>query len=265
VLSWQVQTYAQQASAIGYDGIDADNLNLQNLFGACGNYKNGTWVQRYNGQVNDTQWIADIITWLTRMQQALHSLPHPLALIPNLSLAPLSPDDPQTQQVLKHIDGVLDEGGFTLYSQGYLTDGDWLQRIQFIQSAQKMHKPYYIVNQFPPLSVNSNEIQWALASYLMSNEHLSALFISTRQGYGGDTRYDEYNAPIGSPINEMYPGQNVYWRDFSNGRVIVNPSATVTYTVSLNVPSGHFVDLYGHSIGQTITLSPHTGSVLLTS
>jgi hypothetical protein len=264
VLSWQVQTYAQQASASGYDGIDADNLNLQNLFGACGNYKNGTWVQRYNGQVNDTQWIADIITWLTRMQQALHSLPHPLALIPNLSLAPLSPGDPLIQQVLKHIDGVLDEGGFTLYSQGYLTDENWVQHIQFIQSVQEMHKPYYIVNQFPPPSVNSNEIQWALASYLMSKEHLSALFISTRQGYGGDTRYDENNAPIGNPIGEMYQGQNVYWRDYSNGRVVVNPSATHTYTVSMNAPPGHFVDLYGHYIGQTITLSPHSGIVLLT-
>lgn len=264
VVSWQVQTYAQPASASGYDGIDADNLNLQNLFGACGIYKKGKWVQRYTGQVNDPQWLADVITWLTQMQQALHSLPHPLALVPNLSLSPLSPGDPQVQQVLKHVDGVLDEGGFTLYSHGYLTDQNWLQGIQFIQSVQEMHKPYYIVNQYPLSSVNSNEIQWALASYLMSKEHLAALFISTSQGYGGDTRYDEYNAPIGSPLGEMYQGQNVYWRDYSNGIVAVNPSATHTYTVSISVPPGkHYVDLYGNRIGQATELPPHSGIVLL--
>jgi len=264
VISWQIQTYALQASANGYDGIAADNVNLENLSGACGFYDNGTWVQRYTGQNNDPQWIADISTWLTIMQQRLHSLPRPLALIPNLALRPLSLDDPLVQQMLQHIDGMLDEGGFTIYNQGYLTDENWLERIQLIRSVQAMNKPYYIVNQFNSVSVNSNEIQWALASYLMSKEHLSALFISTRQGYGGDTRYGEYNAPIGSPIGEIYQGQNVYWRDYSNGRVVVNPSATDTYTVSMNAPPGHFVDLYGHYIGQTITLSPHSGIVLLT-
>ncbi len=264
VLSWQLQTYAQPASRSGYDGIDADNLNLENLSGACGSYKNGVWVQRYTGQVDDQQWITDTITWLTRMQQALHSLPHPLALIPNLSLAPLTPDDPQVQHLLQHIDGVLDEGGFTKYSQGYLTDEKWVQHVKFIQAVQAMHKPFYIVNQFPPPSVTTDEIQWALSSYLMSKENLSAVFISSRQAYGGDTRYDEYNAPIGKPINEMYLDQHVYWRDYSNGRVVVNPSATDTYTVSMNVPSGHFVDLYGNHIGQTITLPPHSGIVLLT-
>jgi hypothetical protein len=262
VISWQIQTYAQQASANGYDGIDADNVNLQNLSGACGSYQNGTWVQRYTGQNNDPQWITDIINWLSIMQQSLHSLQHPLALIPNLSLSPLTPSDPQAQQVLKHIDGILDEGGFTLYSQGYLTDGNWLQRIQFIRNVQAMNKPYYIVNQFPPISVNSNDIQWALASYLMSKEHLSALFISIRQGYGGDSRYGEYNAPIGSPLDEMYHGQNIYWRDYSNGIVIVNPSSAYTYTASLS-PGSHYVDLYGNTIGQSVTLQPHSGMVLL--
>jgi len=263
VLSWQVKTYAQPASMSGYDGIDADNLNLENLSGACGSYKNGVWVQRYTGQVDDQQWIADIITWLTEMQQALHSLPHPLALIPNLSLAPLNPNDSYTQQILQHIDGVLDEGGFTRYSHGYLTDEDWVQHINFIQAVQAMHKPFYIVNQFPPPSVTTGEIQWALSSYLMSKDSLSAVFISLRQAYGSDSRYDEYNAPIGKPINEMYLAQHVYWRDYSNGRVVVNPSSTNTYSVSMNVPSGHFVDLYGNYIGQTITLPPHSGIVLL--
>ncbi len=74
-----------------------DNVDLENLFGACGVYINGQWVQRYTGQTNDPRWRTDVITWLTRMQQALLSLKHPLALIPNLGM---SPGDPQVQQIL---------------------------------------------------------------------------------------------------------------------------------------------------------------------
>src|SRR6266567_9545386 len=48
LVDWQVQNFALPASKRGYDGIIADNLNLQNLFGACGIYdKTGKWVQRY--------------------------------------------------------------------------------------------------------------------------------------------------------------------------------------------------------------------------
>jgi hypothetical protein len=260
LVTWQIQTYAQPASEYGYDGIAADNVNLQNQFGACGVYRNGQWVQRYNGQSDDPQWRTDIVNWLTRMQEALYHLRHPLALIPNLDSDGLAPGDALMQQVVSHIDSIVDEGGFTLYGDGYLTGSDWLQRIQFIESVQKQHKAYYIVNQFP--SVGHAEIQWALASYLMSKEHSAALFISTSQAYGADLRYDEYNVQIGSPKGSMYQTQNVYMRDYSQGLSIVNPSATDSYTVTLNADN-HYRDVSGNPVGQTITMPPHSGIVLL--
>jgi hypothetical protein len=261
VLSWQIQTYAQPASESGYDGIAADNLDLQNQFGVCGVYINGQWVQRYTGQLDDPRWRTDVINWLTRMQQALHHLRHPLALIPNLALDGLAPNDPQAQQVINSVDGMLDEDGFTHSGRGYLTGSDWMQRIQFMESMQKQQKPFYAVNQFDGSApINSEEIQWALASYLMGKEHLAALFISTYQGYGGDTRYSEYGAQIGRPIDAMYQSQNIYWRDYSNGLSIVNPNATDTVTIRLRTL---YVDLYGKPVSQIITIPPHSGMVLL--
>lgn len=264
VVSWQVQIYGMQAAASGYDGIAADNLDLVNLAGACGVYVNGKWVQRYTGQSDDPQWRAAIISWLTRMQQALHRLPHPLALIPNVGLGNLPWNDPQLQQVVSHVDGLVDEGGFTNYGSSYLTDNAWVQRIQLIESVQKQQKPYYIINQFP--SVGRAEIEWALASYLMCKEQGAALYISTIQGYGSEAWYSEYNTQIGSPSGSMYQAQNVYWRNYSNGLVVVNSSAANAYTVSINAPAGHhFDDVYGNRIGRTITLPPHSGMVLLSS
>lgn len=262
VIAWEVQTYAVPASENGYDAIAADNVNMENLIGACGYYQNGKWVQRYTGQINDPQWSADVATWITKMQHALRLLHHPLALIPNLGLSPsFSPDDPALQQVVGHVDGIVDEAGFTEYSQGYLTGDQWVQKIQFIQSVQQLHKAYFIENEFH--SVGRSEIQWALASYLMCKEHAAYIAITGAQEYGVDLRYQEYNAGIGSPLGEMTKEQQVYWRSYTHGLSLVNPSPNTTYTVTL--PGGeNFVDLYGNKIAQKVTLPPHSGLVLLT-
>ena len=261
-LAWQIQTYAQPASANGFDAIAADNVNLQNVIGACGYYKNGQWVQRYTGEMDDPQWRADVLTWLSEMQQALHHLAHPLILIPNLGYGYSPSSDPQAQQVVGHLDGILDEGGFTKYGNGYLTGDAWVQAVNFIQSVQQQHKAYYIVDAFQ--SVDPGEIQWALASYLMAKEHSAYLTITPIQGYGSDLRYSEYNAQIGSPTNQMFLSQHIYWRDYSHGLSLVNPSPTSTYTVSL--PGGsRYLDLNGNQVSQTVTLLPHSGLVLLTT
>ena len=258
LVSWQVQTYVLPASKQGYDGIAADNVNLDDYYQACGAYVNGKWVQRYNGQVDDPKWRADLVTWLTNMQYA----PHPLALIPNLSLGDVSPTDPLVQTVLSHVDGILDEDGFTNGGRGYLTGNAWVQHVQMIEEVQKQDKPYYLVNQFSTDTVDSAEVQWALASYLMGKEHSEYLFISTYQKYGDDTRYPQYNAQIGVPDGAMYQSQKIYWRNYSNGLSIVNPSNTNTFTVTLPVGK-HYVDLNKGSVGQTITMPPHSGLVLL--
>ncbi len=265
VVSWEVETYAKPASQAGYDGIAVDNLVLGNRYHACGVFVNGKWVRLYTGQLNDPQWRANIVLWLARMQQALHSLQHPLALIPNIAIDVLSPADPQMQQLVNHIDGLVDEGGFTSYGRGaYLTGNNWWQRVQFMGSLQKQHKPYFLIDLFP--SVGPAEIQWALASYLMGKGHTGGLFISTPRGYGIDVRYSEYNAQIGTPLGAMYQSQGVYFRNFSDGLSIVNPSATSSYTVTLNLVLGHFyTDLYGNTVGQTVTLAPHSGLVLLST
>ena len=264
LVAWQIKTYGQPASENGYDGIAADNVGMENYYNACGVYINGTWVQRYTGQPDDPQWREDIVSWLTRMQQALHQLQHPLALIPNLSLGSVSPDDPLVQQALSHVDGVLDEDGFTNDARGYLTGNDWVQRIHLMRNVQEQHKPYYVVNQFQAPSISRDSLQWALASYLMGKGRMAALFISTYQGYGADTRYNEYNTQIGSPHDVMYQWQNVYWRDYTNGLILVNPSATEAYTVTFSAGS-HYFDLYGYSVGKTVTLPAHSGMVLLSS
>lgn len=261
VSNWQVQTYAIPASQHGYDAIAADNLNMENIFHACGFYRNGQWVQRYSGDSSDAQWRADVATWVTRMQAALHTLPHPLALIPNLGIGAVALNDSSLQQVISHVDGVLDESGFTDYGQGYVTDTAWVQYVNFIKAVQQQDKPYYIVNEYPSNPPNNAQIEWAVASYLMAKDHLASIFISGIQAYGTDNRYPAYSAPIGSPRGNIYNGQGVYWRDYSGGLVVVNPSNTNSYTVKTSAST--YADIYGNRVPQTFTLPPHSGMVLI--
>lgn len=266
MIDWQVQTYAKPASEQGYDAIAADNLNMENLYKACGVYRKGRWVQLYSGETDDSAWRRDILFWVTRMQSRLHALSHPLALIPNLGLASgTQANDAWIQQIISHVDGVLDERGFTNYAAGYLTDDDWLQAVLLMKSVQQQGKPYYSENQFPARQLNAAQIQWALASYLMSKEHLASVNITSTmngvQGYGDDRWRPEYAASIGVPRSEMYRAQQVWWRDYSGGLVVVNPSSTNGYTVTTSAAT--YKDLYGNPVPKTFTLQPHSGLVLI--
>lgn len=270
-INWQVQTYAVPASENGYDAIAADNLNLDNAFGACGFYHNGQWVQRYTGQDNDPQWEKDMLYWVTQMQAKLHALPHPLALIPNLGIFQSNStvslaNDQILQQITDHVDGFLDESSFTKYGDGYVTGNDWVNLVQLIQQVQKKNKPYYLLDEFPSQNLSQSDSEWAISSYLMAKEHLSALFYCPPQKYGDYLNHPEYNAPIGMPISDMFQDQGVYWRLYSNGAVLVNNSASQSVTVNLhtvNVDATAYTDLYGKVAGQSVSMGPHSGLVLL--
>jgi hypothetical protein len=270
-INWQVQTYAIPASENGYDAIAADNLNLDNAFGACGSYHNGQWVQRYTGLSSDPQWEKDMLYWVTQMQAKLHALPHPMALVPNLgyyggNITGNEASDPVLQQIITHVDGVLDESGFTKYGDGYLTGNDWVNTVQLIQQIQQKNKPYYILDEFKTQPVSRADSLWAISSYLMGKGHLSGLFYAGQQQYGSDLRHPEDNIQIGMPISDMFQDQGVYWRLYSNGVVLVNPSNSQSFTVNLdtvNVDASAYIDLYSKVAGQTITMGPHSGVVLL--
>ncbi len=265
VINWQLQMYAIPASKAGYDVLGVDNLNLDNMFGACGFYRNGKWVQRYTGQPHDLQYRLDLLNWLTAMQKALHALPHPMALIPNLGygLVAPSPDDPYIQELIQHTDGILDEGGFTFYGQNYITDSNWIKLVRFIEAVQQQNKPYYLLDEFPRPAIRNDQLEWALSSYLMCKDHLSAIFLATWQKYGSDNRLPQYTIRIGSPKDAIYWSQSVYWRDYSGGVVIVNPSSNFSYTITLSSPG--YIDLFGHPVKQSLTLQAHSGIVLLSA
>ncbi len=260
VVKWQIQTYGLPASQRGYDAIAADNINMENLFGGCGSFHHGRWVQRYSGNMHDERWHADVVSWVARMQRGLHALPHHLKLIPNFSLgALLTVNSPIVQQFLDHVDAVLDERGFTNYGDGYITGERWVQAVKFIQMVQDQRKAIYILNQTKS-PMKQDQVQYALVSYLMAKGNLASMYITGNQDYGRTMLSNFYSVQIGSPEGSMYTAQNVYWRRYSNGLVVVNPSATTAQTI---VVYDHYRDMYDEPVRHRFTLAPHSGRILL--
>jgi len=96
----------------------------------------------------------------------------------------------------------------------------------------------------------------------MAKEHAAGVFISGVQQYGTDLWRSEYAAAIGTPCGAMQSAQGAYTRSYKNGLAIVNPShGSATFTL----PAGTFKDLYGATVGPTVTLGGTSGIVLLAS
>jgi len=265
VFNWQLTTYVNVAQQWGYDAIAVDNVNMENMFGGCGYYdKNGQWVQRYTGQMNDPAWQADVLSWATQMQATLHALPRPMLLMANFSYGSIPLKSDATQKVLQHLDGVLDESSFTQYGETHIAADAWVQMVKYVSTMQRQNKPFLLVNEFKAdQTISHDDMQWVIGSYLMCKQRLAMLYIAYIQSYGTDKylTLPEYALQIGSPRGEMYEDQGVYWRDYTGGQVVVNPF-NVDITVTLS-PGASYVDPYGAHIDQTLRLPALSAKIML--
>ena len=262
VIAWQIQNYGAPAAAHGFDAIAADNVDLHNWLGACGVFRNGSWVALYSGQSSDSAYVNAVLGWLGAFRAQLHALSPPLALIPNFSFG--DPTDPNVQKALGSIDGLFDEQGFTNWGSGSnrLTGSQWTNWVAFIEQVQELGMPYYLVNQ--ATTTDQATLQWAIASYLMGKEHSESIFISTVQGYGSALWYPEFDAPIGHPCAAYSESNGYAMRSYSGGIALVNPAASGT--VSVTLPAGEsFDDLYGNPVSSPVSLPASSGLILVVS
>src|SRR6266568_1550658 len=259
-----------------FEGIAFDNPDYQNAGSwtgqRCGHYDtSGNWIQQFNGTSNDPAYRQAIITWTKNMQAWMHSHYPNNPMSENFSFDFSYPTDSNT--LLSYIDIDNDEQGFTNGNNAstsnpdswYYTDSQWSQKMQALQTYMNLGpKGWNPINQEPVSFANltNDQVQWALANYLLIKNNASYLYISGHQEYGHANLRPEYAAPIGSPTNSYYQSQNVYMRDFTNGLVIVNPSSTATYTITLT--SGKYKDLYGNQLN-SVSLGKHSAIVLLLS
>lgn len=276
VVSYIEETYLAVAlrPGSGYKGVGFDNLDFENAGDwsgqRCGHYDaNGNWIQQFNGTANDPAYRQTVLTWAQQMHTFIR------AHYPNAMMAVNFSYDPNfsadSNALSNYVDFYIDEQGFTNGNNAspanpsawYFTDAAWSGKINWIQNALRLGRGFFSINQEPvPFAqVTNDQVQWALANYLLVKNNASFVYICGEQEYGYLFLRPEYAAQVGSPVSAVYQDQGLYMRNFTNGVVIVNPSSSNTYTVQL-LGTG-YKDLYGNSLGAQVTLSAHLGLILI--
>jgi hypothetical protein len=198
-------------------------------------------------------------------------LPTGKILVPNSDGTPLD--------YLAVTDGLMEEGAF---------HASWLSLTDYTQApsaadtinslAQKMATGKIIMvasgasfsGTTPPDATTQAQIaamvKYCYAAFLLAlngpqgNFGFSANTVAS--GYvEGDGTYGYYpimDTNIGQPIGAYYSSQNVYMRDFTGGKVLLNPTAS-TYTINLG---GNYKTLDGATVS-SVAMNAHTGEILL--
>jgi hypothetical protein len=137
----------------------------------------------------------------------------------------------------------------------------WLQDLNMLVDAQSKGYSIATVTKLWVTATQAQVNQWhkyALATFLLAaNGHSYFCFTTaaTTTGLVSNTAWDDVN--IGTPTGAYTQVGNVYERQFSNGRVVVNPNSTPE-TVSFG---GTYSNLNGKQVSVE-TLPPDSGDVL---
>lgn len=108
-------------------------------------------------------------------------------------------------------------------------------------------------------AVLHDTLMYCWASYLLGNSGPNAAFAFNNiySADGSRGYYPEFAVSLGFAINDYYQFQSVYSRDFSVGKVLVNPSPS-SYTITFSHP---YKTVDGQTIS-SITLDAYSGMIL---
>jgi hypothetical protein len=247
----------------GYQGIGFDNIGPLNSWQRCGHFDaNHTWVPLYSGLVHDPTYEQSLLTWGKAMYTLIKQYAPQVKVAMNFSL-----DDQMWNfwnQMLANVDFLTDEGGFTNFGSPtfpYITDSAWNTYVAFLQTLQgsSEQKGLFLINELPSTNITSAQLEWSLANYLLVKEHAAYVTVVGNQQYGQFYDHPEYHIQIGTPTGEMASDGCAFARTFTQGMAVVNPSSSSSCTVKLPHP---YKTVSGATV-TTLTLGPHSGSVLL--
>lgn len=270
VRAWQLREAATMF-ARGATGIAFDDFTFANFAARCGVYRNGAWIPlRYPGLwQRNAKYSTDMLTWLHAMRAALRRHFPTKTVTVNMNL--LASGFTNLTEVAPYVDMVFDEGGFTSYGAGNLSDSAWQREVdalEYLNSRGKAFDVNGIVRAPSDADVAPAEINWVLANYLLVKGSHSYTYIYARgrrgvagspSGYG--TFYDrpQYHVQIGQPTSSRFQSDGAELRCYSGGLVIVNPSGSQTDTVQVG---NGYRDLFDRTFA-TATLPPSTAIVLV--
>lgn len=259
---WQqyIADAAIRAIRNGINGIYVDDAHevYPNFYSASGYPIN----PRTGAQYTSAEWKQDTYNLLKRARDAVR------AAYPNdpskLLLYNGYINGWQGEYFMPVADGAQSEGFVHAYWESATSFRDaatWKGEIDDLINYQNQGKLIFATSGASGGDLN----MYTYSSYLLGKGPRS-YYNYANYGNGGMNGWAGFNAPIGVPSGSYYYASNVYQREYSNARVLVNPT-TNTYTVNLG--AGMYRLNQDGSIAATavssVTLGPHSGAILLKS
>ncbi|MEV6964253.1 hypothetical protein AB0M47_03980 [Hamadaea sp. NPDC051192] len=263
VREWYWDNQVQPAIDQGYTLIALDNVVPWNWLHAKGRYDaTGAWVDMYTGDLDDPAYTTTVLNWLKYLVNRLHSVG--IAAAGNVSPLGVNPyQRTASAAAVNLVDLWLHEGGFTRSRDANIADDEWSQTFQLYRSVVATKPVVDISMTTTPHLADANQAQvdWIIANYFLVRERDTLLTLAGRNEYGMFLDRSELYLNIGKAMCDPELTASGAWqRCYQQGLVLVNPSSTLTATVTL--PTGNWVDTHGTPYTGTITLPTVSGAVL---
>jgi len=264
---WRKYRAAQAQDYInvyGYDGVYFDMMSSYIWVGSGGD--SSLPINPKTGKLyTDSEWKEDIKQYLAFIKQTVGTSKLAVFNGPGTGTG-ATYYQYGTSTLVNEVDGMMVEG-FTRWSgtpaESFRSEADWKKDVDQLVELSQKGKTTFVWTSVTGISPSAEQEKrlhlYSVASFLLAkwNKSYYTFWRPTTEHY---KPYDSlWSTKIGSPVGAYYKKDNVYQRDFTTGKVLVNPSDINTYIVSLGKT---YQTLDGEVISQA-TLAPDTGLILL--
>ncbi|MFL6048810.1 MAG: putative glycoside hydrolase, partial [Gaiellales bacterium] len=239
----------------GYDGCMLDTLGVAPLTaGYCTSLA-------YNAATGANWTRADWLNATTQLAAAARSTVTPSLVVGN-GLKD-GPSIAESQQLFNGMDGAMAESFLRAATQSastYPSVTTWQQNVDMLSTPPK---PILAVTKLFAQATSAQAAQWhlfSMASFLLGTDGRSYFYFASSSSEQPIST-TPWTTGVGSPTAAYGLRDGVYQRPFTNGRVVVNPSASAV-TVPLD---GVYTRQDGTVVAGSLSMPPSTGEVLTNS
>jgi hypothetical protein len=237
---------AQDVRRQGWDGVFVDGVARTMQYPW---YLNGRVLAKYPGA---DDYARATTSFLQRVGPALRK--QHLLVVGNVNDAGMT----LWKRWVGYLSGVSKEWWTKAHAgtaDGLLSGDDWWFQTRLLAAAEARRKIFIAITYGPPADRASME--YARASFLLfANGRRSAQTFS--MGCAGEPASRYWRESVGAPLGAAASDGGIWRRRFTNGIVVVNPSATATVSTPLG---GAYLHPDG-TLVSSVVLPPHSGLVL---
>jgi hypothetical protein len=243
----------------GYDGLFLDVLGPAPL---DANYVTSLPVNPATRQVwTKTAWLATTTSLANQVRSSLGAPVVGNGLVMGASY--FNADTPTSQLLSSGMEGGMPEAWMRSAWQGgdtWRSEAAWKNDVDMLADAGNRGESVLTITKVWSYATQAQKDQWysfALASFLLGNDGHSYFGFSGTAPGGTTVDHAQSHISLGDPLAGYTYTGGVYQRDFTAGKVLVNPTKTAV-TVTLG---GVYFDEHGQVV-TSLTVLPHTGRIL---